>query len=314
MTPPLTAVLLAGMLQPPPLREALDVPILCLPLGRKGTMLDHWLESLATVPSLREVRIVVSTRTDATRIREMNQEARSRPGELPIVRVIRDPAPWRGAAGVMRDVAIDLPMEAAVLVVETKRLPPPTVRPVLDALADGMAGVIGVSHDWEPSGVSVFRRPVLDLIPPIGYFDMKEQLLPDVREKNMNVVTAQIDDRIIRVRDRRGYLQAVRATLGEGTGITSNSRISPQASVSGSAVLDGFCIIEAGAVVEDGAVVSDSVVLQGATIGGGAVVSRSVVGPLGVVEPRHRIVHEIVNAPMTPMTVMRHMAESSLEF
>jgi mannose-1-phosphate guanylyltransferase len=291
---PLTAVLLAGTLRPSPLRRVMDVPLLCLPMGREGTVLDAWMRSLSTIPGLRESRIVLNTE------REVETVAGSAPsiaeggqGSLGI-RAIAEPASWRGPAGLVRDVAGDLAAEAIVLVCEANLLPPPTLAPMLEAVRNSVSGVVGVCGVDEPSGVYAFARSALDTVPTIGYYDLKEQLLPTLAHDGVAIGTARLGDRAMRLRDRRGYLAAVRTSLA-AEGEANVMRISPRAAISGSAILDGFCIVEDGAVIEDGAVVHDTVVLSGATVGGGAVVSRSLVGSLASVPPRSKVIRDVVS-------------------
>jgi NDP-sugar pyrophosphorylase family protein len=165
---------------------------------------------------------------------------------------------------------------------------------MLEAWSPELGGVVGVSGNDEPAGVYVFIRRMLDYVPRIGYFDLKEQFLPALAKDGVAVAPVWLGERMIRLRDRASYLAAVRRSLQGGDDPKRARRVSPRASVSGSAMLDGFCVVEDGAVIEDGAVVHDTVVLNGATVGGGAVVSRSIVGPLAAVAPRRRVVREIV--------------------
>ncbi len=314
-----TAVILAGRLRESPLRESLNVHVLCLPVGHSGTLLDAWLIALRSVPNLARVRVVVNSEEEAAAVRSaLPREHRSSEAR-PSVEVIPEPAAWRGAGGIVRDVTEGLPDDAIILVCEGKRLPPPSLDPLLramlgaDASSPGMGtqremrapvGAVGVCGVDEPAGMYAFTRRVIKSTPRVGYVDLKEQLLPSLARAGERVVTAHLADDVPHLRDLESYLETVRHSLGNGhaaspafTGGKSAMRVSSRASVSGSAILDGFCIIEPGAVVEDGAVVHDSVILWGATIGGGAVVSRSVVGPLTGVEPRARLVRTVAARP-----------------
>jgi NDP-sugar pyrophosphorylase family protein len=152
-------------------------------------------------------------------------------------------------------------------------------------------------HD-EPAGVYAFSRETLDLVPRIGYFDLKEQFLPAMSKAEQRVMTARLGDSVHRIRDLSSYLNAVKQSMMIESGQQAATRIAPRASVSGSAVLDGVCVVEHGAVVEDGAVVHDSVILWGATVGGGSVVSGSVIGPLAAVEPRTRVIRSLITRSM----------------
>jgi hypothetical protein len=304
----LTAVILAGRLRELPLRESLNLHVLCLPVSHSGTLLETWLASLRGVADLASVRVVVNSKEDAALVRSvLPREHRTGGGgggavdARPSVEVMAEPAAWRGAGGIVRDVTDGLPDDAVILVCEGMRLPPTSFDPVVQAMIAGEpqdrpAGVVAVSAADEPAGVYAFTRRVIKTVARVGYVDMKEQLLPALSRANERIVTARLADDAGPLSDRETYLECVRQSLSNGHAHgKSPLRVSSRASVSGSAILDGFCIIEPGAVIEDGAVVHDSVVLWGATVGGGAVVSRSVVGPLAGVEPRARVIRTIAS-------------------
>ncbi|MDY7108297.1 MAG: hypothetical protein SYC29_06635 [Planctomycetota bacterium] len=297
MDRPLTAVLLAGTLRPSPLREALDVPALCLPMGSEGTVLDAWLRALAGIDGLHDVRIVVNTEHDVQAIESCHQRGgRSRAADdaRGAVRGIAEPASWRGAGGILRDVTGDLEEEAIVIVIEANALPPASLAPLRDAWRDDRSGVVGVCGADEPAGVYAFARRTFGMVPPVGYFDLKEQFLPALAGDGVAVGAARVGARLLRLFDRGEYLAALRESLSSVEDGVRSIRLSPQASVSSSAVLDGRCIIEDGVLIEDGAVVHDSVLLSGATIGGGAIISQSIVGPLAAITARREVIRSIV--------------------
>lgn len=285
-----TVVMLAGTLRPSPLREAINVPVLCLPLGPDRTLLDAWIRVLAAVDAVGDVRVVGNNERDVERFQQaiaMSEVEHS--GE---VRTAAETTSWRGAGGILFDVTGDVPPETTIIAIEANVLPPFDLHPLLEAMNPPTVGVVGVCGVDEPAGVYAFRRETFEHVPKVGYFDLKEQFLPKLAEEKAEVRTARLGDARIRLRDREGYLAAtVRRFAQHGNGTLSVAR---DASVSGSAILYGACVIESGAVIEDGAVVHDSVVLRGATIGGGAVVSESVVGPLASVLPRSRHLRDIV--------------------
>ncbi len=57
------AVLLAGTLRPTPLREALAQPVVCLPLGGSGTLLNAWLDVLRQIDEFSKIRVVLKGQT-----------------------------------------------------------------------------------------------------------------------------------------------------------------------------------------------------------------------------------------------------------
>lgn len=281
---PICAILLAGGLRPSELVSALDGPVLSLPIGPAGSVLDAWARALGSINAQRDVRIVVKDNDHVDSIGTCIRACDEADG----VRTLIEPAAWRGVGGILRDMTNDLDEDAIVMVGEGSTLPPESLDMMIAALAGDVAGVVGVRAACRPAGIYAFRRSALEAIPTIGYFDLKEQFLPSLAERGGRVVTTPIGGSHIRLRNREGYLRAVGESL-----TTPTWRVCGTASVSPTATLDGFGIIEAGAIVEDGAVVHDSVLLEGATIGGGAIVSRSVVGPLVRVPSRGTVVADL---------------------
>jgi len=292
----LIAVLLAGLLRPSPLREGIDLPGLCLPLGAKGSLLDAWLNVLRRVPGLYDIRIAVNGRADHATVSKLVAASLSAdPANARFeIKTIAEQTSWRGTTGLVRDVTEDAQPGDLILVIEAHCLPPDSVRPVIDRLPSNRAGVIGISGLDQPAGVYLLRIEAVRITPKIGYMDFKEQFLPKLDEEGMRLSTARLSDRLVRLWDRKSYLEAVHISLDGGRGKDGVSRVASQASVSSSAALDGFCIVEPGAVVEDGAVVQDSVVLAGATVGGGAIVSQTIVGPRASIAPRAVVVRQTV--------------------
>jgi hypothetical protein len=200
--------------------------------------------------------------------------------------VIAEPKAWRGAAGIVRDATDHVSNDCDVMVCEAKRLPPAQ----LSALVNGFAGAgaVGTCGRDEPAGVYLFSRDAIRTAPSIGYFDLKEQFIPSLRDKGHGVVSVCVGDAVRRIQDLDSYLECVRFSLDHHTG-DRRHRIADQAFIASSAVLSGRCIIEAGAVIDERAVVHDSVLLWGATVSAGAVVNRCLIGSFAVVEPRIRL-------------------------
>ncbi len=286
-------LILAGGLRPAPLQQELGVPPLRLPLGREGTLLDWWIRTIHSAGRCREIRIVVNNDHDADFARRLVH--RGNPPLLSVA-IITEPASWRGAGGVLRDLSGDVSAGGFVVAVEASCLPPPSLEPVLDALADGATAVVGASSDNEPAGVYGFHRSVIEDIPAIGYYDLKEQLCPTLYKQGHAARLVRLADRVQRIRDRPAYLRAVQASLGDGANRDGRFRCSALARVSPEARIMGYSILEDEVVVHSGAVVHDSVVLAGAVVHRGAVVSRSIVGPGAKVARAQRLVGGILAA------------------
>jgi hypothetical protein len=289
MTRPLNVVMLAGTLRPSPLRAQLGIPLPCLPLGRRGTVLGTWLATFESLGEVTETAIVLNSEAEAEAVRASAED-----GGKP-VRAIAEAAAWRGAGGLLRDASADAPPDALVVVVETSTMPPASLAAVAAAFDAGIDGVVGVCGADQPAGVYAFTREAIEHIPHVGYFDLKEQFLPRLFEADLVVRAISLGAPMARLRTRRAYLDAVRLSL-ERDGADPPQLVDARASISPSAILDGCCLVQPDVVVEDGAVVHDSVILAGATIGGGAVVSRSVLGPRATVAARDRAVRTVVTA------------------
>ena len=285
------AVLLAGTLRPTPLREALGQPVLCLPLGRSGTLLDAWFDVLRQIDELSEIRVVLNGQADVDAVDAAMNSTLGHERRGPAVHCLADQQAWRGPAGIVRDITEDLDADDSVIVVEALRLPPPTLIPLVDAFPEHCDGVVGLVGEDQPAGVYMFRQDALQQTTAIGYRDLKEQLIPALSQGGAKITTAPLGEVSHAIRDRDEYLNAVRTSL------ELDKRIAASAAVSNSALLEGFCVIEPGAIIGDGAVVHDSVVLSHAVIGGGAVVSRSIIGASVAIASRCQIVQQIVCEP-----------------
>lgn len=316
------AVMLAGTILPTPFQEALGIPVLCLPIGPAGCVLDAWVRALATIPNLSGVKLVVKSPTELERVSAAIRGMK-RNGAKMNIQPQREPGAWRGVAGLLRDLRDYAESDDLLLVLEAHSCPPTTLTPLIDAIKDrpDVVGVIGTSDRGEPVGASIFRSRVFDCVPAIGYCDLKEQLLPALHERGEKVIVQRLSERVQRMRDLQSYLKAVRSSLKAPVDIRHDQvraaaiggmrRIAAQASVSPRAIIDGFCIIEPDAVIEDGAVLHDCVVLKGAVVGGGAVVSCSVLGPTVRVKPRDQIVHDLIPTPSDRLGDVMELIENA---
>lgn len=300
MGAPNTAVMLAGTLRPLPLRAALDVPVLCLPIGERGAVIDAWIQALDTVPELTDVFVVMNTAEDHRMVSEHVRQSMRTQDVSWTMHAIAEPASWRGTAGILHDVTVTLggDPEDMVIVIEAHTLPPNTLYPTVSAFevtqTEQLAGIVGVCGLDEPAGVAAFTKHAICQMPPIGYHDIKEQFLPALYEQNMRVRTAWQGERAYRLRTRDEYINAVRVSRLNERSMKTTPRIADGLDVPASATIDGCSIIEHDVTLEADAVVHDSVVLPGAHIERGAVVSRCVIGRGVRVPANQRVVREIV--------------------
>ena len=163
---------LAGTIRPSALRAKLDIPLLCLPMGQTGTLLDTWQAALADLGPETGVTVVLNTGRDVEAVERAGGDRWS------ALRSISEPAAWRGVGGLLRDVTDGLDPDTMVVAIEANGLPPARLDLLpgaLDASVDGIVGVCGVD---QPAGIYAFRRGIIERIPDVGYYDMKEQFLP----------------------------------------------------------------------------------------------------------------------------------------
>ena len=194
--------------------------------------------------------------------------------------MLRDGADGRSGCGML-------------VAVEAACLPPSSLTPLLASIATGSEGVVGIGSHFDPAGVYGFRRSALKHVPAVGYFDLKEQLLPEMYTRNASVHAVRVTENVIRLRDREGYLQAISWLVGsEDNG--ESRHCSSVTTIAPSVRFVGTCLIDANAKLEDGAIVRDSVVLDGAVVGIGAVVNRSVIGSGAVIAAGHVVTNAVV--------------------
>lgn len=291
-------VLLAGGLRPSPLQQALGIPPLCLPLGHSETLLAHWLSAAQSLQGCGCVVIAVSKSEDAASIHAELERQRF-VGPKPMrISVVMEPATWRGPAGLLFDLIqsgrCDFPSGGVTVVAgEASCLPPENLQDAVAKLGLSVPGISVTCSRGEPAGLYVFSDAALRLIPSIGFYDIKEQLLPSLYAQGTPVQEMRIARESIRVRDRESYLRAVRATLPIDSEITG---CSPGAHIAESARLAGRCLVGSGAIVGPHAIVHESIVLDEAVIGKGAVVSHSVIGPSTHIQPGEIVKRRVVGA------------------
>ena len=215
----------------------------------------------------------------------------------------------RGPAGCVRDAGLADP--ADVYVVADGTIVP---RIDLGALlaAHRAAGawvtvaVNGAASDGsacgplQPVGIYVFQREALACIPATGYQDIKEILIPRLRQSGGRVVAELVDGCCPRVTGFESYLAVCEWTLEQLVSRTApppgfrrlgEALIHRRARVSGSAVLMGPVLLGPWAHVSDGATIVGPATLGArCNIWTGAVVCRSVlwdraeIGPESVVD------------------------------
>jgi mannose-1-phosphate guanylyltransferase len=217
-----------------------------------------------------------------------------------------DPMP-RGAAGALRDAAAASQADTFV-VADGTAIPNVDLENLLMAHRASGAGVTLVVYSEPgrngsvqvPNGIYVFNREALDLVPERGFFDIKENLIPQLYRSGTRVIAYSTENASPRVLDASSYLAVNEwmveqlVTTGdrpEGYVKSGNCLFHSDALVADDAVFVGPVLVGAGARVMSGAVIvgptsigREAVVGRGVLVSRSAIWRRSVVGDHAVVD------------------------------
>ncbi|MEM8756756.1 MAG: hypothetical protein AAGF47_03130 [Planctomycetota bacterium] len=286
-------VLLAGGLIPSPLVEQARRPVLDLWLTARQTVFGRWCDVLfdstchgsqlgGSRPMIHVVHsgppFAPATDYSDPRFEVLTQE---------------EPGSFRGPAGVLRDVTGGYGPDDVILVAEAARYMAGTLGQLLDDWERTRCDALIACHpDGRPTGIMLIRRGTLELVPPVGYMDIKEQWLPALQRAGLTLWTSETRDfQPFPLRKRSQFLEASAIASGVGGPGSAASVVGPPRLLRGP--LDRARVAES-ATVAEGAVVVDAVVMPGAQIGDGAVVVRSVVCADAVVPAGSRVIEEVV--------------------
>jgi len=145
------------------------------------------------------------------------------------------------------------------------------------------------------AGCYVFRRRVIDTIPPGRAVSVERETFPGLVEDGALVVGYLENGYWRDVGTPEALVAASRdlvlgiAPSPEVDGEPSGARVDEGAEVDPAAVVNGGSAVSPGALVGSGAVVSGSVLMPGAVVGEGARLVDCVVGPGAAVGPRVRL-------------------------
>lgn len=284
------AVLLAGSLRvarAAPLSGALGLPVASLPVDARCSVLAWWLDALLRQRVTDGVSVAVADETERSFYERIAVEADcdKRFG------VWIDRNQHRGAGGTVRDHVDDLGVEAipgGMLIAECSTFGDFDLPGFVAAIDPASDATVLAGPDGSPCGVMHLSLQAIRRIPTIGYFDLKEQLLPAIAAAGGRVPVVRSRGAPFRISDRRSYLALVDARRAGGAPMISDA-----AHIDPSAIIEGGSLIGRGAVVKERAIVSGSVVMPGAMVGAGAVVARSIVPPGVRIPAGSRIIDEV---------------------
>lgn len=205
-----------------------------------------------------------------------------------------DRAP-RGAAGSARDAALGTDAAFFVVVDATTVPDVDLARVATEHRATGAALTIVVQPAGRdsaqtglvPTGIYLFSRRALEAVPPTGYQDIKESLIPRLYAQGELVTTTEAEGVCPRVLEAQTYLSVSQRLIAETTGGRrgfgmdgagmAEATLHPRARVSPSALLIGPVIVEENAEIRDGAtIVGPASIGAGSVVECGALISRSV--------------------------------------
>ncbi len=263
-----SVLMLAGGLNPTPLQRLMGFPSAGLPVSRDRTLLSAWLEVIdRSLGSLRRsTHLLCGTPADE---HWFLAELRRPTNPVSGVEVRRDDRPHRGVCGILADTVQTPGFSNWLLVIELNTLPPKSLVPMLEASDNDSSMVVGGSGDGRPAGAFLLRADLLREVPKRGYYDLKEQFLPQVVGRGHRVSAARLSETSVRLTDRRNFLRGIRIWQTDRS--DSNERLENVA---------GHSVVCNGAECAADAFILDSVVLPGAVVGPRCVIARSVIGPL----------------------------------
>jgi hypothetical protein len=296
--------MLCGGLTPAPITRAMGRAVIDLPVSRESTLLELWERRLAALGVFEAGLKAVMLHTRDIPGPTISDDRRERF----VVRV--EPDGLRGPAGAVRDAVGHGDAGEYVLVVEANRYPGASLSPLMTQARRGGEDVIVAANPGdEPGGAYLIRRGVLELVPPEGFMDLKEQLLGRAADRGKRMAVVELAGPGAKaVRTRRDLLAAAGAearTLG---------RVVDRLSVAQRPVVlaeeNWPSVVRPGADIAAGAVLVESIVMAGAHVLEGAVVVRSVVAP-GVTIPAGA---QVVDAVVTREGVRYDADESVVRF
>jgi len=239
---------------------------------------------------------------------------------------LEEPLPV-GTAGCIRDAAGD-ETDALLLVLPASIMSPPKIDALISAHRNGQSDLTvmfnpGRSYGkslGEPAGIYVCEMSVLEHIPKAGYFDIKEELIPEMLRAGKTVYAATLPNQAGNFRDRQEYLSAIANYLdsapklntdlklhkrpdSQNVWMAADARVEPGAQIYGTvAIMDG-ARISRGAVVlgptilgKDVSIGKDSVVVNSviwndAKVGANCEIQRCIIDYEAIV-PRNTVVEE----------------------
>ena len=286
-------IILAEGLRASSLESLVGVPPLLLPIGPSILLLECWREKLeGYVEADSPLEILVASTNGFQSMDLIASDPRFKRG--------LDPRPHRGTAGVLSDY---LERDASgsegldyLLVIERSSCPPCSLGGFMSALGAAPDILIGVSELDRLTGIMAIKPKILNLVPSVGYFDLKEQLVKKAVDVNFKVSASSIMPRSIPINSVASWIEAIRYLAYPDPAADSDRQF----------VVEGVSCIDPSATVGN-AMGRDSIIMEGAVVGDGAVVARSVLCPGAEVASGARVIDSVIRRAVTSASLERRL-------
>ena len=259
------------------LRKAAGHPVCLLPVPGKGSLLKSWISALTENTGVRSISVVTGRADDVEILRDhVDSCETTRDLEISIH---ADKATHRGTAGALKDFIRDRTGFEKMLFIEGNRVPPEYPKNLFcdDFMSEDVVGVLGKSSQDETAGMILMKKEILELVPELGFFDFKEQLIPRVLESGLRILVKEITRRSIRFSTPSTYLEQLTDFKLSKSCDVSGPFVSDSAQIDPSSVLGVNVIVGENVTIESGCLVQDSVILDGSEIGRDSTLVRSIV-------------------------------------
>jgi len=197
-----------------------------------------------------------------------------------------------GTAGCVREAVGDVNQEL-LIVFPASIACPPEIDLLIKEHRDGQSDLTVMLNPYcqnntnmdEASGIYICNPEILEHIPDVGYFDIKEGLIPKMLHANRTIHAARLQHHAGNFKNRKEYLYAVSRCLEnvpklnadlksfnsdtENVWLAENAEVDPEARIEGPVVILDRASVSAGAVVlgpavleKNAAIDRDSVVIN----------------------------------------------------
>jgi NDP-sugar pyrophosphorylase family protein len=266
------------------LRKTAGHPVCLLPIPGRRSLLHSWVDTLKMSAGVRTISIVTGRKEDAKSLEEQIQNDRL--DSKVELTVHADQVSHRGTAGALKDFVDGRRNFENLIFIEGNRIPPdyPEALFCKDYERVDVSGVLGRTSEHETAGMILMKREMLDLVPNMGFFDFKEQLIPRVLDSGSRILVKEITRQSIRLSTPQAYLRQLIEFSPLEQGEISGPYISSSAQVDSSAILGKNVIVGPNVRIDSNCLIQDSVIMEGARVGANSTLIRSIITRNSTVE------------------------------